>query len=195
MDSFTDREAFSLMYYGYELSDKILQANRFKITEEIIADNAPDWRFLQIRDGFLTDNEGRKELLHHLEVGSHQMFKVFLLNKTVPYAIALPLPIIILLFSLFLIGKTSPMIFWLMALGAILIMIYTQNTRILKLMDNAAFLRKIKNRMVKILLSLRLPEPFSYLIALASWIHLAIFDRLFLRYGRISDKTDKKFLP
>ena len=149
---------------------------------------------MKIHEHFLIDEEGRKELLHHLDVGSRQMFKVFFLNKPMPYAIALPLPIIILLFSLFLIGKTSPMIFWLMVLGASLILIYTQNTKILKLMDNATFLRKIKNRMVKILLSLRLPEPFSYLIALASWIHLAVFDRLFLRYGRIADKSDKTTL-
>jgi hypothetical protein len=52
-------------------------------------------------------------------------------------------------------------------------------------------LRKIKARILKILLSLRLPEPFSYLVALASWIHLAVFDRLFLRYGRIHEKENK----
>jgi hypothetical protein len=122
------------------------------------------------------------------------MFKVFLLDKRTPYLIALPLPILILLISVFLIIRTLPMIFWLMLLGATLILIYTQNAKILRLMDNAAFLRQIKNRILKILLSLRLPEPFSYILALASWIHLAVFDRLFLRYGRVNAEKKTRLM-
>jgi NTE family protein len=194
LDSFSDREAFSLMYYGYELSGKILQANGFEMIQDGLPDGSPDWKFLEIHDRFLSDDAGRKELLHHLEVGSRQMFKVFYLKKPMPYAIALPMPILILLVFVFLTIRKSPMVFWLMLLGAALILVYTQNTKILRLMDNAAFLRKIKNRILKILLSLRLPEPFSYIIALASWIHLAVFDRLFLRYGQIYDKPDQTAL-
>lgn len=194
MDSFTDMEAYTLMYYGYELSGKALQADDFDLMEDGLPDATPDWRFLKIRDRFLLDDAGRKELLHHLDVGSRQMFKVFMLNKPMPYIIALLLPAIFTLLSLFLIIKTSPKIFWLIFLCAVLVLIYTQNARILQLMDNVAFLRKIKDRILKTLLSLRLPEPLSYLIAMASWIQLTVFDRLFLRYGRIRDESEKKSL-
>ncbi len=54
-------------------------------------------------------------------------------------------------------------------------------------MDNVRFLRKIKQRILKTLITLRLPEPFSYLLALASWVQLTVFDRLFLRYGRLRE--------
>jgi hypothetical protein len=129
-----------------------------------------------------------------LDVGSRQMFKVFLLNKSMPFIIALPLPLAATLLALFFIIKTSPLIFWSLLLCAALVLIYTQNTRILQLMDNVSFLRKIKHRILKTLLSLRLPEPLSYVIALTSWIQLAVFDRLFLRYGRIKEESDKKSL-
>jgi len=55
-------------------------------------------------------------------------------------------------------------------------------------------LRKIKDKILKVLISLRLPEPLSYVLALASWIQLTIFDRLFLRYGRIREGSGKKSL-
>jgi NTE family protein len=194
LDSFSDREAFSLMCYGYELSGKILQTNRFELMEGNRVADASEWRFQEIHDRFLIDEKARQELLLYLTVGSRQMFKAFLLDKRTPYLIALPLPILILLISVFLIIRTSPMIFWLMLLGATLILIYTQNAKILRLMDNAAFLRHIKNRILKILLSLRLPEPFSYILALASWIHLAVFDRLFLRYGRVNAEKKTRLM-
>ncbi len=190
LDSFSDREAFSLMYYGYELGGRILQDNGFEMIRNDNFINKHDWKFLQIRDRFLLDDARRKNLLHHLDVGSRQMFKVFFLNKPAPYFIALPIPIIIMLVFLFVLIKISPVAFWLMLLGVILILIYTQNAKLLRLMENAAFLRRIKERILRIMLTLRLPEPFSYIIALASWIHLMIFDRLFLRYGNVSDKPE-----
>jgi len=186
MDSFTDREADTLMYYGYQLSRMILESNEFELLREMRPANR-NWRFLEIRDRFLNNDEGRRNLLFHLEVGSRQMFKVFLLKKTMPYAILLPVPVIIFLLSLYLIVTISPMVFWGLLLCSALVLIYTQNQRILKLMDNVAVLRKIKQRILKTLVSLRLPEPFSYLLAIATWIQLTVFDRLFLHYGRIRE--------
>ncbi len=193
MDSFTDREADTLMYYGYQLSRRVLESNGF----ELVPDSLPatrNWRFMEIRDRFLTNDEGRKDLLFHLEVGSHQMFKVFLLKKAMPYLILLPFPAIFTLLALFLISKTSPMIFWGLLIASVLVLIYTQNARILKLMDNVAVLRGIKQRILKTLISLRLPEPFSYIIAVASWIQLTVFDPLFLRYGRIRETSGESGL-
>jgi predicted acylesterase/phospholipase RssA len=185
LDSFTEREAYSLMYYGYLLCDRILRDKGFDLIDDNLPSETMEWRFMEIRHRFLTDDNRRKELIHHLNVGSRQMFKVFLLNKSMPYIITLPLPAAVILFVLFLITRISPAIFWGILFFAAILLIYTQNTKILRLIDNVTALRKLRMRFLKILLALRLPEPFSYIIALASWIQLAIFDRLFLRYGRV----------
>ena len=186
MDAFTDREADTLMYYGYQLSRKVLENNRFELVE---GPPPPfhDWRFLEIRDRFFINEAYRKDLLHHLEVGSRQMFKVFLLKKTMPFAILLPIPAILLLLSLYLLYRLSPMVFWGVLVLSLLVLVYTQNRRILKIMDNILILNRIKHRILKALITLRLPEPFSYMIAVASWIQLHVFDPLFLQYGRIRE--------
>ena len=193
MDSFSDREADSLMYYGYRLSGKVLENSRFEPVLKSLPEN-PNWRFLEIIDRFFSNDEKRHELLFHLEVGSRQMFKVFLLKKPLPFIILLPLPLILALFGLHLIIRTSPAVLWGILICCALVMIYTQNQRILKLMDNVTVLRRIKIRMLKTLITLRLPEPFSYLIALGSWIQLALFDRLFLKYGRVRNIPDESVL-
>jgi NTE family protein len=190
MDAFTDREADTLMYYGYQLSRKVMETNEFELVRELLPATR-GWRFLEIRDRFLNNDAHRMDLLHHLEVGSRQMFKVFLLNKTMPYVILLPFPVIFILLTLYLISRMSPMVFWSLLILSLLILVYTQNQKILKLMDNVAVLKRIKHRILKTMVSLRLPEPFSYIMALASWIQLHVFDPLFLEYGRVREKTGK----
>jgi NTE family protein len=186
LDSYTDREADTLMYYGYQLSRKVMGSNGFELVQEA-PPAAWNWRFLEIHDRFLNNDAHRMDLLHHLEVGSRQMFKVFFLNKTMPFIISLPFPVIFILLILYLISRLSPLVFWSIVLLFLLVMVYTQNQKLLKLMDNVAFLRRLKQRILKTLISLRLPEPFSYIMALVSWIQLRVFDPLFLRYGRIRE--------
>ena len=191
MDAFTDREAYSLMYYGYELSRSIMEGSGFELVPEPLP-AAGKWRFMEIRDLFLSTDERRKDLLFHLEVGSRQMFKVFLLKKPLPYIILLPFPITMVLLTLFLIIAISPMVFWGLLLCAALVLIYTQNQKLLKLMDNITFLRKTKQQILKILITLRLPEPLSYIMSLTSWIQITIFDPLFLRYGRVRGTSENE---
>jgi NTE family protein len=193
LDSFTDIEAFCLMLYGYRLAWHILEEPG-KL--DLISDFPPatvDWQFVEIRKVFLENDAKRSELLHHLEVGARQMFKVFLLKKPLPYLMLLPLPLIMAFLALYLINRFSPMVFWGLLTGLVLVLIYTQNRRILKIMDHVKFLRRIKHRILRVMVSLRLPEPFSYIIAMASWIQLTLFDRLFLRYGRVRKKPVRLF--
>lgn len=159
-----------------------MENNGFELIGEFLP-HRRNWRFMGIWDRFLNNDEQRQSLLFHLEVGSRQMFKVFLLKKAMPYLILMPLPLVFTLLTLFLINRISPLVFWGVLLFSMLVLIYTQNQKILGLMDNMAVLRRIKNRILKILISLRMPEPLSYIIALVSWIHLSVFDRLFLKYG------------
>ena len=190
LDSFTDREADTLMYYGYQLSTQVMEKSDFAL----IGDNTSepgDWRFLAVRDLFLTDAAKRRELLYHLEVGARQMFKAFLFKKPMPYLILLPLPTLLGLVMLYLLFSMSPLLFWGLLLVSGLGLATSQNHKILKLMDNVAFLSRMKRRTLKAVVALRLPEPFSYVLALGSWIQLTLFDPLFLKYGRIRKPSDK----
>ncbi len=190
LDSFTDREADTLMYYGYQFSKKVIEKCEFELIQDK-PQATGEWRFLKIKDLFLTDSARRRELLYHLDVGSRQMFKVFLFKKAMPYLILLPFPLVVTLILLYLVFRMSPLAFWGILVFSGGLLIYTQNQKILKLMDNVTFLRKFKRRMLKIVVTLRLPEPFSYVLALASWIQLTVFDPLFLRYGRIRKMSGK----
>jgi|GEM_PF-1690402 len=184
MDAFSDKEAYTLMYYGYNLSKKILETNEFEPVMESRAGNG-NWRFSDIYDHVLIHDKERRELISHLRIGSRHMFKVFMLKKTLPYLILVPVPAALAIWTLLFIMKTSPMMFWIIFTGFLFALIYSQNQRLIKIMDNIGWLRNLRQKILKVLISLRLPEPFSYIVSLASWIELAVFNPLFLHYGRI----------
>lgn len=192
LDSFTDREAFALMTYGYELCRLSLADEAFRPVLGPPSEKTENWGFKKLRDGLLASEEGRRDLLLHLEVGSRQMFKVFLLKKPLPFLILLPAPLIFALACLFVIRSISPAAFWGITLFGVLMLLYTQNRKLLKIMDNVSLLRNARRRILKTLVSLRLPEPFSYIMSAAAWIHLAVFDRLFLKYGGLPKTRGNK---
>jgi len=79
LDSFTDIEAFSLMYDGYCLSGNEI-ARRAQLSysaptpQDREATRSGDWTFLAIREVIRSDPE---KVLKHLQVGSHKLFKVW----------------------------------------------------------------------------------------------------------------------
>jgi hypothetical protein len=73
LDSFSDREAFALMYHGYYLSAKMVVSPAFSAAGVPAVPETPDrWRFGAIRSLF-----GDLDLQRHLAVGANQTFKVF----------------------------------------------------------------------------------------------------------------------
>src|SRR6185295_16079727 len=83
LDSFTDREALSLMYSGYQMADKYVSENYGR--------DAPrePWRFLEVADAAAgkklpVDAEPSvlrtESLLRHLRAGSQLAFKVWHLH-------------------------------------------------------------------------------------------------------------------
>jgi NTE family protein len=187
LDSFTDREAYTLMYYGYRLvGEKFQQAEPLEI----------HWRFLAIQD-FLQDDQKRQELLIHLGVGAKQVFKVFFLKKPMPYAIVITallfpvsITIIILYLILYLILSRLPL--WasgLLALVPLSVMAYSQNARINHYIDKVEWLCRARRRLARAMTPLGIPALIGLAVAVVTWVHLNIFDRLFLRYGRI-EKND-----
>ncbi len=90
LDSFSDIEAFSLMYDGYCLSNQKLFETRITGSQTLPSRStgAGSWKFLQAAE-LLAERARLKELLTHLHVGSQQFFKVFRLRN--PSAVALAL--------------------------------------------------------------------------------------------------------
>lgn len=73
LDSFSDREAFSLMYHGYYLAARTVTPSTFPATGAPAAPETPDhWRFGVIRSLF-----GSPDLRRHLAVGANRTFRVF----------------------------------------------------------------------------------------------------------------------
>ncbi len=76
LDSFSDMEAYSLMYDGYCLNGDFLEkAGDFKAAAELTgAKEKGEWRFLSIRDEIRLRPE---RLLSHLRTGQHKLLKPF----------------------------------------------------------------------------------------------------------------------
>jgi NTE family protein len=180
LDSFTDREAYTLMYYGYGLTGE-------KFQQVEAADSG--WHFLVIQD-LLQDDQKRQELLVQLGVGAKQLFKVFFLKKPMPYVIvitALLFPVSITVFILYLILSRLPL--WatgLLALVPLSVVAYSQNARINQYIDKVEWLRRARSRLARAMAPLGIPALIGLAGAVVTWVHLNIFDRLFLRYGRVA---------
>ena len=179
LDSFTDQEACTLMYYGYGLVGE-------RWPDSAVA--TADWRFLRIQN-VLRDETQREALLRQLEVGSKQFFKVFFLGKPQPYLIVLAA----LMAPVGAVGFVLSLLPWwvsgLLALGLLSIVAYSQNARINQYLDRVERLRRARRRLARVMTPLGIPTLLGLLVAVVTWVHLNIFDRLFLRYGQIGRRA------
>jgi hypothetical protein len=167
------------MYYGYCLSG-----------EQFQNPESPSslWHFLAIQD-LLKDEQQRRELLRHLQVGSKQLFKVFFLKKPLPYGIVITALLFPVSITIFLLSLLPPLTLGLLALGLLSIVAYSQNARINRSLDKVAALRRARQRLAKALIPLGIPALIGLTGAVVTWVHLNLFDRLFLHYGRIKPHT------
>jgi predicted acylesterase/phospholipase RssA len=77
LDSFSDREAFALMYHGYYLAAKTVAPPAFPAAGMPAVPETPDrWRFGAIRSLF-----GGPDLRRHLAVGANRTFRVLRLGN------------------------------------------------------------------------------------------------------------------
>jgi hypothetical protein len=77
LDSFSDREAFALMYHGYYLAAKTVTPRTFPGGGGPVVPETPDrWRFGAIQSVLSTP-----DLQHHLAVGASRVLKVFRLRS------------------------------------------------------------------------------------------------------------------
>lgn len=175
LDSFTDQEACTLTYYGYRLVGETLPSPAA----------GSDWRFLQIQE-VLRDESQRQALLRQLEVGSRPFFKVFFLGKPMPYAIVLAALTVPVGVTAFVLSLLPWWVSGLLALGLLSMVAYSQNARINQYLDRVERLRRARRRLARAMTPLGIPTLLGLSVAAVAWVHLNLFDRLFLRYGRIS---------
>ncbi len=178
LDSFTDLEAYSLMLDGYLMSEAELRSV-FSLPKPR---GAPAWRFLELRQWMATPTP---RYLTHLKIAQERLFKVFRLNW--------PLAVLTVLATGFI------------ALGVWI----WQGGRILEWWNSSVSVKRLvmagavlalgfipwASRTFKVLRFLRSPSEFvtrlvlrGIIPALGSvvvWIHLTIFDPLFLELGKI----------
>ena len=178
LDSFTDQEACTLMYYGYRLVGEQWPSP---------AAAGADWRFLRIQEA-LRDAPQRQVLLRQLEVGSKPFFKVFFLGKPTPYAIVLAALMVPVGAVAFVLALLPWWVSGLLALGLLSIAAYSQNARINQYLDRVERWRRARRRLARAMTPLGIPTLLGLSVAVATWVHLNLFDRLFLRYGRIEHR-------
>ena len=186
LDAFSDLEAWSLMYHGFTLSGLRLNAGTPNGDRP---DREEAWRFERI-EALAGDPAQRRRLLRHLDVGSRQFLKVFYLGRPMPWVVIMLLSLIPLSLSALFIYLLPPIprSAWLvLGVIALITVAFIQNTRIIRWLDQMQWLRPVRRKLANVLRPLGATMLLGALGALSSWISLEIFNRLFLRYGRLRD--------
>jgi NTE family protein len=185
LDSFTDVEAYSLMLDAYNMSrDGLRQTHGIKdLIPASPTTDAPRWRFLTIAPWLLHPTPPYER---QLRVGGQLALKIFRLSP--PVAAVTLTVLLVLLLGLGLLCRE--------AIGSLLSLSFTVGKLLLVVI--LLLLLGLAPRLSRAfhLEALRRPSEFALRLllraipsALASafvWLHLTIFDRLFLRYGRLS---------
>jgi len=187
LDAFSDLEAWALMYHGFMLSGMRLDGATPSAGG---GEDAARWHFQGI-EKLARDPDQRARLLHYLDVGSRQFLKVFYLNRILPW-------LVIMLLSLIPVGCFAVLIYLLppiptvawavLAALALTAVAFIQNARIIEWLDQVEWVRRTRRRLATALKPVGATMVLGSLGALASWINLHIFNRLFLHYGRLRDK-------
>lgn len=194
LDSFSDIEAYTLMYDGYCLSNERV-CGVFGLPADLPARGGPEeWDFL--RATTMLDASRLKRLLAHLHVGRQQFLRVFLLADRTAIAIAG------LLLALL---AAAVVVWWDQVIATIPAFSLTTGEIVLAALVALAFylLKKLKSIgwFAKVLEYVRTLRKGKTMIVV-SWalgivfvvvsvlvtLHLYVFDRLFLQAGKLSDR-------
>ena len=191
LDSFSDIEAYSLMLDGYNMSKpelKKFESLREKPGESLAGKDPPKpgWRFLAVAPWMDPSKQPRADYLKHLDVASEKFVKIFRLSWSI--TITTFVVVLAILSGLwFVYGEDiKALLAHEVTIGALLLV-----AGVFAL----GFLAPKLGRAFRVLGFLRTPaqvvaQIFGLLLlaVIGSWLvalHLAIFDSLFLRHGRI----------
>jgi len=187
LDSFSDTEAFALMTSGYRMTEHAFPASVQGFPTQARTES---WRFLSIEEPMRTILGQRAEherLVHLLDVGKHRAFKIWMISRPLRWASAIASIVLLLgllagIVWLAIVGwqqraTSLPVI---VKLGVLLSWVGA-----FALLGVLAMIPFFRGRLVRFLTGLGL---FSI-----SWLfvtlHLPVFDRWFLRRGRVEIGT------
>lgn len=190
LDAFSDVEAFTLMYAGYCLCDERTDGDDRPELREMAARGlpaapAPDWNFLAIRDLLRREGPGadRERVARLLAVGRSRVFRALGVGGVWAWLAALVLatPLVALVWLACKETIQLPLLFVVIAALAV------GARKLLHSIRPLGHIRPLRG--IKRFLDRRswfwLPVPFCALVSLVVLVQLAVFDRLFLRAGRV----------
>lgn len=193
LDSFSDIEAYALMYDGYCLANKHVCA-MLGIPPTLPPRSVPDeWQFLQITTMLQPKDAIRlKTLLRHLEVGKERFFKVFRLPDPLALAVAVIMAFLIaelayawrtIQFTVPTFSVTAGEIAATVIVAAIIALLHKlESTRwMAEVLD---FVRSARRGRCMIVFYWALGLLLA-LVAITITFYLWVFDKLFLRAGKV----------
>ena len=194
LDSFTDREALALMYSGY------MMAQRYVSSCAAAADDPHPWRFFDVRapcNG--SDVEGCRTLLGDLDVGRQIPFKVWSLVPALRV-----LKWLLAIGAVFVAGEWVIRTIW-------------RNPPLTSTFNWSAALRNAMCVILPMLLAMAIPKAKRWITGSAQavqirsvltkialgvamstlgwllcWVHVKIFDRMFLWHGKVPETAAKR---
>ena len=185
LDSFTDVEAYSLMLDGYKMSEQEFQQS--EATKSLIAPTArsPQWRFLTVEPFLLNPTP---EYLRQLKVAQQNLFKIYKLSR--------PVTIVTLFVLLGLAGGlwyefgeefqstlATPVTVGQVLLLLVMMMLGVVMPFLSRTIEALRFLRTPSDLIFRFVVRAVFPAlGFIFVI-----LHLEIFDRLFLRRGKLGN--------
>ena len=185
LDSFTDVEAYSLMLDGYKMSEAELQ--QAAATKPLIAPVAtcPQWRFLEIEPFLLKPS---REYLRQLKAASQIFLKIYRLSW--PVTIVTAAAVLVLAWTLWS-SFSDELVTWLQSTVTVGYLLSMAGMLIVGLLapfltrtlTSLQFLRAPSELLFRFIARAVLPALGSIFVAL----HLMIFDRLFLRRGKLKN--------
>ncbi|MHA2284118.1 MAG: patatin-like phospholipase family protein [Promethearchaeota archaeon] len=190
LDSFTEVEAYSLMMDGFQMSARPIHRliKNHNLESNPTSDNYK-WKFVDIK-AWLSNSAEKSRYVCHLETASHRVFKAFRLSRKVTIATAII--VLGILFGLWALFKNEMVTFlsqsisvWQLVLFVLLLLIgfIPKLSRSVKLFR---FLRSPSEYVVRFAFRGVLPVIGSIFV----WIHLQIFDRLFIQLGKLKQLGD-----
>ncbi len=174
LDSFSDKEAFALMTSGYRMAE--LEFERHFETLSTDSDDPPNWPFLKVEDSFKDPEESIK-MLELLKVAGNTALKIWLLSK--------PLKIIGVIISLaavtaFIVASYIWPSIPLVTLGMIGTTVFFF---IIGLLVGKTILQIVNFR--ETLTQIAIGIGMSILGWAVARLHLHVFDKWFLRFGKM----------
>lgn len=175
LDSFSDVEAWSLAYDGYRMSEEPLA----RLAPDGAGVTQPAWPFLAVAE-MVARPEQQEGFLRQLDVARHRFGKVLRLRPAIGAVVVLMgvaalVGGIVAVWDLDVPGfRVGPVLVSVLVLAGLLAV--TQRNQVIGVVRRTAIL--ILGVVRGILLAL---------LSFPLWLHLAVFDRLFLAQGRLED--------